>query len=234
MSLRLILLYPLISGLVAPVSMWAADKQDLACVAVGEVVRLEAKPPERLQPALKTTLRNNCGQDVVAVGLRFEAPGVEPWTTSADWVYALLLPDSPPHGILKSGRTTVIEFPVVGDAPVYSGSISCLLFADRSAIGNSEEIAGIRRGRAQVLRAYRERLDLLRRLLDYQQARAILSGDPSALTSAQRQYLPSLRSVWASSDPHSWSDKVRRQIDEVSRSVEGIKSHLTIESETGR
>ncbi len=113
---RLFLLCPLMSGFVAGASVWAADKQDLACVSVDEVVRLEASPPERLQPALKTTLRNTCAKDVVAVGLRFEAPGIEPWTNAVDSVHALL-PPGPPHGVLQSGFRAFEAWPVPQSRP---------------------------------------------------------------------------------------------------------------------
>lgn len=213
-----------------------------------DCVYATANPPEAaLSPdsnrTVKITFFNACGKDVTAVGLRFEAPGVKPFTSAIDWIPSLadqgpdqyinlegemLRPD-----ILRAGTRQPSRHWVLGDAPFYTVVVTCALFTDHTASGDHAAIMFIQAGRRSFVPVAEENVEILRKLsaLEYKEAKAQLTEGRIKAKQSSAPYLNELRVRSGFLDEPSWRAGVQQKLDVNKKLVEVLKDALASESQ---
>lgn len=212
--------YGLLLLLLFELSQWPriarAGTLEPSCVTVS---LRDAAPIPNVPPRLDFTLTNGCGKVVTSFTIRLRPANEDPHLggrgTMHELLAALVIPaEERSYDILRSGQSATFKIPppVVGlTASSVSASITCLLFLDRTAVGDKEairEALDIRR-KAGVAK-YELGQQILAKTSDFDAATVYFRGTPPAGT-LEEQFVVKFSRAFRQMSREDWSNYVAEQ-----------------------
>jgi hypothetical protein len=183
-------------------------------------VHLDDSPPvPNVRPRLDVTLTNGCGKEVTSFTIRLRPANEDPHLGGRGTVHellaALVIPaEERSYDILLSGQSATFKMPppVVGlTASSLSASITCLLFLDRTAVGDKQairEALDIRR-KAGV-GEYELGQQILAKTSDFDAATVYFRGTPAAGT-LEEKFVIKFSRAFRHMSREDWSNYVAEQ-----------------------
>ncbi len=216
---------------VLPPATKAAELPDVTCATI-EVRRPKEPPPGGPESALNVTLTNRCGKDITAVDLQYRAASGSTWRIGWEWVVRLAhLEKIEGIDIVRNAKSIewVDSGPQNNRTEPVSATIKCIVFSDRTAIGDEKRICDMFESRSRHVPRWEEHLKLLDLLPEYYAAGTLLDslsanpGDNGALD--MKSFLVELKNAWMHATSESWPKIIQRRKAIYQRMIAVYREH---------
>jgi hypothetical protein len=201
----------------------------------------DSKPVPKVPPRLDVTLTNNCGKDVTSASIRFRTANGDPpsgtQATRIEWLEALVVPaDQRTYDILHSGQSDTEEglyYPEKGlTASSLSASVTCVLFVDRTAAGDSKAIRDALDSRRRAgAREFGLRQQILAQISDFDAATVYFRDTHPAPGSLEDKYTVMFSQAFRGMSRVEWSKYIGQQIAIASQLITLFEEHSQLSAE---
>jgi hypothetical protein len=189
-----------------------ADALDASCVSIQ--VR-DSAPVPNVAPRLDVTLKDECGKDVAYAAIRLRPRDGGPKSGGSigiEWLEALVIPaEQRAYDILHSGESVTEKESANGlTASSVSASVTCLVFVDRTAVGDKEEI----RSAADILgdtRVAELRERILAKVSDFDAAKVYFRDAHPVLGSFEEEFVVTFSQVFRTTSREAWNSYIEQQ-----------------------
>jgi hypothetical protein len=210
-----------------------ADALEASCVSIQ--VR-DSEPVPNVTPRLDVTLKNECGKDVAYAAIQLRPRDGGPSSggpIGIEWLEALVIPaEQRAYDILHSGESTTLKEPANGlTASTVSASVACLVFVDRTAVGDKEEI----RRAADILgdtRVGELRERILAKVSDFDAAKAYFRDAHPVLGSFEEQFVVTFSQAFRTMSQEAWNSYIEQQTTMTEALIALHKSYSEISTES--
>jgi hypothetical protein len=208
-----------------------------SCVAV----HLKDGPPvSHGEPLLDITLTNECGKDVTSFTIRLRAANESPRLgrrgTMNELLAALVIPaEERAYDILRSGQSaTFTMYPERAGrtALSVSASISCLVFIDRTAVGDKEEIRNALDIRRHEVAEYELGQQVLAKASDFDADTVYFRDTHPKAGSLEELFVVKFSQAFRHMSQEDWSTYISQQTEMNERLIALFKE--TLLSKTGQ
>jgi hypothetical protein len=193
------------------------------------------EPPGPNPNRMDFTLTNGCGKDVTAVAVQLRPVNGDPSAVgpiTLDSLDALVIPADERSGdILHSGQSSThqwVNYPEKGfSASSLSASVTCVLFLDRTAVGDKQDIRRVLDHRSM---AYARRFQLgqqiLAKISDFDTAAVYFRDAHPVLGSYEEQYVVKFANAFRRTQSRGvWSDYIAQQTAMIEQLIALYKEH---------